>query len=96
MNKRTDYSFSHEDEASCLVVQSAFVCGIFLLKFDVTGVDGQTVTNAKIRLYNTDASTKGGDFYHVSDDSWQEGTVTWRKEATNSPELQVCYLHLQA
>jgi len=43
----------------------------FLLKFDVTGVNGQTITNAKIRLYNTDAASEGGDFYHVSDDSWQ-------------------------
>jgi hypothetical protein len=49
----------------------------FLLKFDVTGVNGQTVTNAKIRLYNTDAASAGGKFYHVSDDSWQEETISW-------------------
>jgi hypothetical protein len=49
----------------------------FLLKFDVTGVSGQTITSAKIRLYNMDASGKGGDFYRVSDNSWQEETVTW-------------------
>lgn len=49
----------------------------FLLKFDVTGVNGQSVANAKIRLYNTDAASAGGKFYHVADDSWQEETVTW-------------------
>jgi hypothetical protein len=45
----------------------------FLLKFTVSGVNGQTVTNAKIRLYNVDAATKGGDFYQASSNSWQEG-----------------------
>jgi len=44
-----------------------------LLKFTVSGVNGQTVTNAKIRLYNVDAATKGGDFYQASSNSWQEG-----------------------
>jgi hypothetical protein len=50
----------------------------------VAGVNGQTVTNAKIRLYNTDAATKGGDFYQASSNSWQEGTVTW----SNAPAAQ--------
>ena len=49
----------------------------FLLKFDVTGINSQTVTNAKLCLYNVDGASAGGDFYHVSDDSWQEETVTW-------------------
>lgn len=44
----------------------------FLLKFDVAGVNGQTVTDAKLCLYNTDGANAGGDFHHVSDDSWQE------------------------
>jgi hypothetical protein len=43
----------------------------------VTGVNGQAVTSAKIRLYNVNGSVKGGDFYRVSDNTWQEGTVTW-------------------
>lgn len=49
----------------------------FLLKFDVTGVNGRPVTNAVLRLYNVDASTSGGIFYPVNDNTWQEGTVTW-------------------
>ena len=53
-----------------------------------TGVNGQTVTNAKIRLYNTDAATKGGDFYQASSNSWQEETVTWSNaQAGDTPVL---------
>jgi len=53
----------------------------FLIKFNVTGVNGQALTNAKLCLYNTDAASAGGDFHHVSDDTWQEETITW----TNAP-----------
>jgi RHS repeat-associated protein len=49
----------------------------FLLKFDVTGINGGQVTNAKLCLYNVGGANEGGDFYHVSNDSWQEETVTW-------------------
>ena len=49
----------------------------FLIKFNVSGLNGQQVTSAKLRLYNVDPSGKGGDFYTVSDNSWQEETVTW-------------------
>jgi len=51
----------------------------------MTGINEQTVTNAKIRLYNTDAANAGGKFYHVSDDSWQEETVTWDTAPTADP-----------
>jgi len=59
----------------------------FLLKFDVTGVNGQTITNAKIRLYNVDAAGAGGNFYHVSDDTWQEETITWNNAPTADTNL---------
>jgi hypothetical protein len=49
----------------------------FLLKFEVIGLNGQTVTAAKLRLYNVDPSNIGGDFYAVNDNSWQEETLTW-------------------
>ena len=49
----------------------------FLLKFDVTGINSQTVTNAKLCLYNKDGATAGGKFYRVVDNTWQEETVTW-------------------
>jgi hypothetical protein len=49
----------------------------FLIKFTVSGLNGQQVVSAKLRLYNVDPSSKGGDFYAVSDNSWQEETITW-------------------
>jgi len=49
----------------------------FLLKFDVSGLNGQQIASAKLRFYNVDPSSKGGDFYAVSDTSWQEETITW-------------------
>jgi len=48
-----------------------------LLKFNVNGLGGQQITNATLRLYNVDRSNIGGDFYRVSDNTWEEGTVTW-------------------
>jgi len=54
----------------------------FLLKFDVTGVNSQTVTNAKLCLYNTDGANAGGKFYSVTDNTWQEETVTWSNAPT--------------
>ena len=60
----------------------------FLLKFDVTGITGQQISNVKLRLYNKDASSKGGDFYSVSDNSWQESTITWN----NAPAAETTLL----
>jgi hypothetical protein len=48
-----------------------------LLRFTVSGIGSGTVASAKLRLYNVDASTAGGTFYQVPDDSWGETTVTW-------------------
>ncbi|MDQ3004943.1 MAG: DNRLRE domain-containing protein [Chloroflexota bacterium] len=59
----------------------------FLLKFDVTGINSQTVTNAKLCLYNTDGANAGGDFHPVSDDSWQEETVTWNNAPTADTQV---------
>ena len=61
----------------------------FLLKFDVTGVNSQTVTNAKLCLYNVDGASAGGDFHNVSDDTWQEETVTWNKAPTADIQVLV-------
>ena len=49
----------------------------FLLRFNVTGINNQQIRSAKLRLYNVDASSKGGDVYRVNDNTWQESTVTW-------------------
>ena len=52
-----------------------------LLKFDVSGTSGCTVTDAKLRLTvgstTYDNSAYGGDLYGVGDTSWSESAVTW-------------------
>jgi phosphatidylinositol-3-phosphatase len=48
-----------------------------LLKFNVSGLNGRTVTSAKLRLYCVDPSNFGGDFYAVPDTTWNEATVNW-------------------
>jgi Bacterial Ig domain/Glycosyl hydrolase family 99/Calcineurin-like phosphoesterase len=49
----------------------------FLLRFTVSGVGAETLSSAKLRLYNVDPSSFGGAFYRVADNTWTEGTVTW-------------------
>jgi chitodextrinase len=48
-----------------------------LLKFAVSGINGRTVTSAKLRLYCVDPASFGGDFRFVADTSWGETTVNW-------------------
>ncbi len=52
-----------------------------LVKFTVSGLSGPP-TSVKLRLYVTDASTSGGDWFLVSN-SWTENTVNWN----NKPAL---------
>ncbi len=49
----------------------------FLLRFDVAGVGAGTVAKATLRLWATDGSNSGGDFYRVTNNAWSEATVTW-------------------
>ena len=55
-----------------------------LLKFSVSGIGTRTVVSAKLRLFCTDSSNRGGDF-RVANSSWSEGTVNWNNApAANS------------
>ncbi len=49
-----------------------------LLRFQVAGVGSATVTSAVLRLYVTNASPVGGQFFEVPDDTWNESAVTWQ------------------
>jgi hypothetical protein len=49
----------------------------FLIKFTVSGLNGRTVTSAKLRLRSTDSSDRGGDFRRIADQGWSETSVTW-------------------
>lgn len=52
-----------------------------LMRFDVSGIGGSSVASAVLRVYVTDRSPVGGNFFIANDSSWNEGTVTWQ----NSP-----------
>ena len=55
----------------------------YLLKFEVSGVTGETVSSIRLRLTCTNASGKGGDFRPTSAATWVEsgpGGVTWNTQ----------------
>jgi parallel beta-helix repeat protein len=58
-----------------------------LLKFVVSGIDGRQVTSAKLRLFNTDSSSYGGDFRRAANNIWQEGTVTWNNAPSGDSSI---------
>jgi fibronectin type 3 domain-containing protein len=59
-----------------------------LLKFNVSGFAPQSITGAKLRLYVTDPSANGGDFFATQNASWTESTVTWNTApATTGPPV---------
>jgi hypothetical protein len=55
-----------------------------LLKFTISGLNGRSVTSAKLRLCTTNSSVKGGDFHLTATNTWSEGSVTW----SNAPAAQ--------
>lgn len=46
------------------------------LRFDVQGLNGRTVVDARLRLYQSDASDSGGRVFTASSTSWDE-SITW-------------------
>lgn len=53
------------------------------LKFVLSGLSGNTVTSAKLRLYDTDnGSVKGGSVARMSTTSWTESGVTYNNHPT--------------
>jgi len=59
-----------------------------LLRFTVSGVGSSPIQSVTLQLYSLDTSDKGGDFYWVPDNSWQEKTVTWNTEPAADPTLR--------
>ncbi len=53
------------------------------LKFNVTGTTGQ-ITSAVVKIVNADATTDGGEIYHVTSTSWDESTITWNNRPLKS------------
>ena len=57
-----------------------------LLAFNVAGTGGCPIAAAHLRLYNVDASPRGGEFRPLADTGWNEQTVTWATApATDAP-----------
>jgi hypothetical protein len=46
------------------------------LRFDVSGLEERPVLDARLRLYNKDASPQGGRVWSISSNSWPEA-ITW-------------------
>ena len=47
------------------------------LKFDVAGIGAAKVQSAKLRLFNKDASSVGGQVNALTSTSWTEASLTW-------------------
>ena len=57
------------------------------LSFDVQGLAGRPVVDARLRLYSSDGSNSGGRVFAVSSTSWNE-TMTWDDRPTiDGPQL---------
>jgi hypothetical protein len=57
------------------------------LRFRLTGLTGRTVTGARLRMYQTDASPFGGNVWSISSSEWDE-SVTWdTRPAIDGPQL---------
>ncbi len=76
--KKTNYGSATSLKIDASPVQDS------LIKFTVSGVGTRTVTGAKLRLYVTDASTSGGNFYPITSNTWSESTVTWNNQPAHS------------
>ncbi|MEW5849365.1 MAG: DNRLRE domain-containing protein [Myxococcota bacterium] len=48
-----------------------------LIRIVVSGVGSRRVESARLRLFCVNSSARGGDFFVVPSDTWQESTVTW-------------------
>jgi hypothetical protein len=62
---------------------------ITYLRFVVTGVAGRPVTRARLRLSVLDGGPVGGSVYLVTNNTWQEQTVTW----ATRPAVSASALH---
>ena len=59
----------------------------FLMRFDVRPLDTNQVISATLRIYNTNYSKKGGDFYKVISSTWSEDTITWNNAPTEGSNM---------
>jgi hypothetical protein len=46
------------------------------LRFQITGTAGRTITDVRLRLYQTDGTDSGGRVWSISNNSWSD-SITW-------------------
>lgn len=59
------------------------------VKFDLSGIPtGETVTFARLNFFQFlgGGYASGVDVFHVADDTWSEGTITWNNQPVLVPE----------
>lgn len=59
----------------------------FYLKFNITGLAGRQIASAKLNLYNTNASIKGGDLMFVPNNLWTETSINWNNAPATSGSI---------
>jgi hypothetical protein len=52
------------------------------LRFDLSGIEGRAVLDARLRLNNRDLSPDGGRVWGISSNSWTESATTWNTRPT--------------
>ncbi len=51
------------------------------MKFKIDSMPTQ-IKSAKVRMYNSNSSSKGGDMFYTSVDGWKENEITWKTQPT--------------
>ena len=67
----TNYGLHEKLEADADPKQQGF------MKFTVSGIGNKKIQSAKLRLYNVNDSSRGGNIYKISETSWTESGITW-------------------
>ena len=57
------------------------------IRFQVTAVEGRTITGAHLRLYQTDSSSSGGRVWSMDSNSWTEATTWNTRPAIDGQQL---------
>jgi hypothetical protein len=57
------------------------------LRFDVWGIDGRTVTGARLRIYSKKNAVQGGTVFGLSSNDWTESMTWGTRPAIDGPQL---------
>ena len=57
------------------------------MRFNLSGLEGRPVLDARLRLYNKDSSPQGGRVWSISSNSWAESMTWGSRPAIDGPQL---------